>query len=167
MDVKDWRVSDPLSEVTRKERRLLLAVSVLAFFMAKTGAIPSKISTLGIEFQSSDQRFFLYVLAASVLYLTTVFIAYAMSDFIAWRKAILRYDIKDREELFDELRQQPSNAYEADIEKFKEDIYRKNRSIFRMTRPVSVLRAFIEFVLPVFVGLTVSFAVYRSALSLG
>ncbi len=167
MDIKDWRVSDPLSEVTRKERRLLLAVSVLAFFMAKTGAIPSKISTLGIEFESSDQRFFLYVLVASVAYLTIVFIAYAMSDFIAWRKAILMHDIKDHEDFFDELRKQPGNSYETELDRFKEDAYRRNRSIFRMTVPVSIVRAIIEFLLPIFVGLIVSLAVYRSALSLG
>ena len=74
VDYKDWRVSDPLSEVTRKERRLLLGVSVLAFFMVKAGAVPTKISALGIEFQQADQKLFWFVLSVIVAYLTIVFV---------------------------------------------------------------------------------------------
>ncbi len=53
---------DPLTEVTRKERRMLLFVSVVSVLIVKAGLIPKKISALGIEFNSTNQEGFLVVL---------------------------------------------------------------------------------------------------------
>jgi hypothetical protein len=38
------RVRDPLSEVTRKERRILLGTSALGIIVAKVGLVPTKIT---------------------------------------------------------------------------------------------------------------------------
>ena len=65
---KEKALVDPLSEVTRKERRMLLGLSMLGVFFAKTGIVPSKISTLGIELAATEQSSFFYVLAAMLVY---------------------------------------------------------------------------------------------------
>jgi hypothetical protein len=43
------RLRDPLAEVTRRERRLLLGASIIGLTVAKTGLVPTKISALGVE----------------------------------------------------------------------------------------------------------------------
>ena len=61
-------VRDPLTEVTRKERRLLLGMCVLGIVLVKTGLVPTKISAFGIEFSHTDQKFILIILAFVVSY---------------------------------------------------------------------------------------------------
>ncbi len=43
----DEKLFDPLSEVTRKERRALMVISLMNIFIIKTESIPSQISALG------------------------------------------------------------------------------------------------------------------------
>lgn len=62
------RVQDPLSGVTRSERKILLGVSVIAIAIVKTGLIPTKISALGIEFSQADRSALLGVMALVVIY---------------------------------------------------------------------------------------------------
>ena len=45
---------DPLSEVTRKERRALLGISVLGGALVNIALVPEKLSTFGIEFARPD-----------------------------------------------------------------------------------------------------------------
>jgi hypothetical protein len=66
-------IRDPLSEVTRKERRLLLGVSVLGLAMVKIGLVPQKISALGVEFSSVNQKTLLYLIALIVVYFFVCF----------------------------------------------------------------------------------------------
>ncbi|GAB3754198.1 hypothetical protein [Lysobacter olei] len=78
-------ISDPLSDVTRKERRMLLGLDVLAIFVSTTGLVPTKISALGVEFGAADQRAFLYVFAAVLAYFVAAFLVYGVSDYLGWR----------------------------------------------------------------------------------
>lgn len=87
-DLQQTRLRDALSDVTRKERRHLLGISLLGVVLKKTGLVPSKISGLGIEFQNTDQRALLFIVAFVILYFLFAFIIYAFSDFLAWRLAI-------------------------------------------------------------------------------
>jgi len=48
------KIIDPLSEVTRRERRALLGVSALSIAMSITHLIPTKISALGVEFPPTE-----------------------------------------------------------------------------------------------------------------
>jgi len=77
-------LADPLSELTRRERRVLLAVSALAILVADAGLLPSQISALGIEFDSYDQRFLYLSLVGFVFYFFATFGIYAYSDFLSW-----------------------------------------------------------------------------------
>ncbi len=78
-------LEDPLSEVTRKERRNLLAAAAIALSMAKIGLVPTKITALGIEFSPAERSRLFFVLAAIVGYFLTTFIVYATSDLVGWR----------------------------------------------------------------------------------
>jgi hypothetical protein len=77
---------DPLSSVTRRERKVLLAVSGAGLTIALTGAVPTEIATLGIRFEPGDQRVLLWVFGVVVAYFLFTFLSYAMSDFAqrAW-----------------------------------------------------------------------------------
>jgi hypothetical protein len=79
------RLRDPLSDVTRTERRNLLGVSAIGIVIAKSALVPSKITALGIEFDPSDQRALLKMLAAIVFYFLLAFVIYAISDLVEWR----------------------------------------------------------------------------------
>jgi hypothetical protein len=78
-------LNDPLSIVTRKERKLLLISSILGITIVKTGFIPTKISALGIEFAQTDQNSLLLVLGSIILYFLIAFLIYGTSDFLIWR----------------------------------------------------------------------------------
>src|SRR5436305_2954409 len=64
---------DPLSEVTRKERRTLLGVAALGIVVAKAGIVPSRISALGVEFGKTDQATLLRMLALIIGYFLLAF----------------------------------------------------------------------------------------------
>lgn len=154
MSERDLRLVDPLSEVTRKERRLLLGLCVLAFFLVEANAIPSKLSVLGVELQPADQGVLVLVLAGIALYLTVVFVTYAMSDFLAWRKEIFSAEMKDLDDVFlVQMRKIPRDQFEEGLESEQGRLFKQNKIWFSLTRPVSVLRALVEFFLPVVVGI--------------
>ena len=76
--------SDPLRAITRKERGVLLGASTLGIAVVKTGLVPSKISTLGIEFEQADKRALLILVGTIVLYFSIAFTLYSVHDYLAW-----------------------------------------------------------------------------------
>lgn len=83
--ISDIRSQDPLSEHSRKERRNLLLICLLGLIMKKAGLIPTKISTLGIEFTQTNQSTLLLLTGLLVTYYLISFIIYSFTDFVAWR----------------------------------------------------------------------------------
>ena len=81
---------DPLSEVTRAERKTLLLVSAIGIVMELTGLVPSKITTFGVEFSEADQDLLLGLFGGVVIYFLVAFLVYAWSDFLAWRAVMRR-----------------------------------------------------------------------------
>ncbi len=77
--LNELKLQDPLSEVTRKERRFLLGISALAITIIKVGIIPTKITALGVVFKETDQQSFLWILGLLILYFLIAFIIYATS----------------------------------------------------------------------------------------
>ena len=51
----DLVVYDPLTEITRKERRFLLGASALGIALVKVPLVPTKFSVLGLEFTPTNQ----------------------------------------------------------------------------------------------------------------
>jgi hypothetical protein len=140
----EYRLQDPLSEVTRKERRALLAASTVTIVVTKTGLIPSKIEALGISFSPGDQHSLLLVLGAVVLYFLVAFITYGLSDFLAWKLAF-NVSIRDRMER-DFLAKKKNKDLD---EKLRDVFLRNSRTLLAAVRPISFLRTVFEFVVPI------------------
>ncbi len=79
---RDLLLGDPLSDVTRKERRMLLAISLLGVGLVKTGLVPTKIEALGVEFDKANQQALLFLLAIVAVYFFSAFLIYAAADFL-------------------------------------------------------------------------------------
>ena len=88
--VRDF-LNDPLSDITRKERRNLLTAGVLGAFVVWTGLVPTKVATLGIELNLMEQKYFLILLGFIVLYFLVAFLLYGMADYFIWRERYREY----------------------------------------------------------------------------
>jgi hypothetical protein len=141
---KDLLLGDPLAEVTRKERRLLLGVSIIAVAIVKTGLLPSKIESLGVQFDKTNQQALLSILAWVTLYFLVAFVIYAAADFLAWRRALRRQDTEDTRAIL-------AHKSQGHDEELYESV-RNDRLALWVFRPVAVLRAGFEFLLPILVG---------------
>lgn len=96
------KVIDPLSEVTRRERRSLLGVSALSIAMSITHLIPTKISALGVEFPPTEQGLFLLVVAGVVIFYLLAFIVYAWADYINWKTELHMWRVQNQPPLPDD-----------------------------------------------------------------
>lgn len=88
-------VSDCLSEVTRKERRNLLGISMLSIAMTHAQLIPKRISALGVDFDQANQQRLLIIIAAIVGYYLFAFFIYGLADFSVWRLRFTEVATKD------------------------------------------------------------------------
>lgn len=78
--VEDTRVLDPLSEVTRRERKALLLVSLMALAISVGGLVPSEIQALGITLSQAERDSILVLISLSILYLLAGFWIYTLAD---------------------------------------------------------------------------------------
>ncbi len=146
-------LNDPLSMVTRRERKFLLVSSITGITIVKTGFIPTKISALGIEFAKTDQNSLLFVLGLIILYFLIAFLIYGTSDFLIWR---LTYSSALQDAMI--------NKWKSDVEKtpvmemsgyIAKYLSRGflSRVTLHLTQIVSWLRVVFEFILPIFLGI--------------
>jgi hypothetical protein len=159
------QLKDPLSQVTRNERRSLLGVSAIGIMIVKTGLIPSRISALGIEFSQTDQHSLLMAIAGVVLYFLLAFAIYSWSDLLAWKIAyydmMVLDDIESRKNSSDEPKREETISWR----KYKREILHKpiikdpevELAValpfwYGLHGKVSVLRAIFEFLLPIAIG---------------
>ena len=150
---KHVSLADPLSTVTRNERRMLLGLSMLTVFFVKADALPAKINALGVELQAVDQEALLYLISAVLLYFVVAFILYAMSDYIVWRNAIAREYLEQYRKDMIEREHYAQSPEEMEFESEEILVARRNRLWRSMTKPTSFSRAVFEFVVPILVGL--------------
>ncbi len=147
-------VRDPLSQVTRNERRFLLGVSMVGITLVKTGLVPSRISALGIEFTKTDQKSLLFIVALITAYFVVAFTIYAVSDFIAWRlvyRAALREAIAQSDKRIAQKRKELLDQFKE--ERLSMSSMPRGRIIFILSKPVSLIRTVFEFVLPILIGI--------------
>ena len=144
------RVRDPLSDVTRKERRALLAASLIGVTTKWTGLLPTEIDALGLKFASTDHQILLRILALVNGYFLLAFFLYAASDFIAWRLA-LRESIREASR-----RRRSLGELEEQIEQQAHDEIKRQYPLlvvsFTLVSVVSTARAIFEFLLPCVFG---------------
>ena len=81
---KDSALYSPLGDEVRKERRALLIASTIAIAIGASGIVPTRITTLGIEFSSGDRIILLRIVALVILYLTFAFLLHAVLDGLDW-----------------------------------------------------------------------------------
>lgn len=164
-DFEHTRLRDALSNVTRRERQFLLGISLLGVALIKAGLVPSKISGLGIEFQSANKQAFLSIVALVIAYFLFAFIIYAASDFLAWRLAISKQSIEkivsDYEKDLLNLFPQPETTDE-NVEQFKLDLQNKFRFYFKLITPTSIFRVLFDFGLPIAVGCYALFLIIKA-----
>jgi len=73
---RDLVLYDPLTETTRKERRVLLGVSALGIALVKVPLVPTKFSALGLEFAPTNQAVLLTLYSLLVAYFLVGFLIY-------------------------------------------------------------------------------------------
>lgn len=153
-------LKDPLSKETRDERRNLLAVSAIGIIVATTGLIPSKITSLGIEFNPANQRALLWVTAAIVGYFWLAFLIYGVSDFVAWRITFR----STRDKYLDERAAQIANDVKAKRTPIlKETAPQLLLFLLKVPRPVSWIRMFFEFIIPLLTGIVAIVVLLRQS----
>jgi hypothetical protein len=155
-------LSDPLSEVTRKERRMLLGVSMLGIAFVKMGIAPTKISSLGIEFANTESTVLFKVLGLMVTYFVAAFILYAFTDLLRWLKVIKDNQESDLKEEFEEW----SNHDGQLPDRFHDElmgIRSKWRFIHKYSPPTAYFRGLFDFILPLLVGVYSATILFLSA----
>ena len=78
-------LDDPLRDVTRKERRYLLVSATLGVFVSRAGILPTKITSLGVDFSTGDTVMLLKTLFGIITYFIVAFTIYGLSDILTWR----------------------------------------------------------------------------------
>lgn len=139
-------LTDLLREVTRKERRNLLAASTVGILVAKAGLVPTQLSTLGIQFTPPSQQVFVFLTACVVGYFTLAFSAYGVADFFVWRKKYQDYLVASAIEKLN-WSQEDQRNYDELHEGIPRAVW-----LYSMSKPVAFFQVAFEFVLPVIVG---------------
>ena len=162
-------VSDCLGEVTRKERRSLLGISMLSIAMTHAKLVPTKISALGVDFDQANQERFLLIIALVVGYYLLAFLIYGLADFSVWQLRFSEVAIKDT----GDHKQLLIDSSKADLYEQEPDEEEKthlsisesksiNSRLFKLSRSssrwidfapvISILRVLFDFVLPILVA---------------
>lgn len=76
-------LGDPLSDITRKERRNLLFASTVGCAIVSMDMVPTKLSALGIDFSSPAQSSFLILVAVVIAYFFFAFVTCGLADFLS------------------------------------------------------------------------------------
>lgn len=85
----DRDLFDPLSEVTRHERRNLLLASLVSLALTWSDLIPTSIDALGITVSPTDRESLVFLLGLALLYFSLAFLTYGSADLVRWRMARL------------------------------------------------------------------------------
>lgn len=140
-------LTDPLSLITRIERRNLLLASTAGILVAKAGLLPTQISALGISLSVSNQSAFIVVMALTVTYFVFAFLLYGIADFFVWRKKYQDY-LEHVDAYMESWSQEDQRYYDERRERVPEIGW-----LYRGAKPIAFIRAFFEHCLPVFIGL--------------
>jgi len=147
------RLRDPLSEVTRKERRALLGISVLGIALVHTGIVPSEVAALGITLNAPEQSKLLLLMALVCAYFLIAFVVYAFSDYAAWQRALhdatFERILKSQQELYSDVEEMHYTTAQNKLR----DGFPQLVLFVELTANVAKSRAFVEFAIPVVVAI--------------
>ncbi len=149
---KDHNISeilgDPLSGVTRNERRNLIAASFVVALMSITHAYPKEFVSLGIKIETSDLHYFVWGAIAVVIYFMAAFVVYGVGDYM--RTRALQYE-------YDKAVHIAGENWDEDDQAELDEMHRSVRSIdwvYVYGKYFLSVRAFFEFIFPLCCGVT-------------
>lgn len=144
--------TDPFGELSRKDRTMLLLISIVTIAISRAGLVPTKIVGFGIEFANIDRSAILWLLAASVLYFLITFLSHALPEFTSWT---VRYRwhwwrlANAEEPTYEEAENYPYGKHAS--EDFKQLWKRYDRAQWNFMR-VTLIRIGLDLGVPVVVG---------------
>lgn len=144
-DPRDY-LADPLSPISRAERRNLLLAATLAILVAHVNLVPTQISALGLAFAPPAQTAFLVITVFVVFYFIAAFAMYAVADLFVWRKRFYDYLAAVERESKDWTLQDQIEHDEIHANLPTIDWY------YEWSPRVANVRMLFEFVLPLLVG---------------
>lgn len=135
----DWArwLREPFTPPILKLRRNLLIVATIGLVMSWTGLVPKEITMLGVKFEQTEQTSLLLIAGVIVLYHLVTFVIYFISE--AQATAIERW-----RGAFEELDGTP---------------------LGQSTRWITILRASVDVIVPILIGLTASWVLLIQNLS--
>jgi len=175
------KLTNPLSEETRKERVYLLGTSAIGITIVFIGLIPTEVATLGIKFAEADRKSLLIIFALVVSYFLVAFGSYALSDFLLWREAERDSSLREQRRLLKRTSSEIEQEIEQELNLAKQDevelltsatdrqarrekrlrniaalekaITERHATPFIWTRPIISIRFAFEFIVPFAVGI--------------
>lgn len=137
-------LKDPLSHITRVERRNLLLASSAGFLVTQAKLVPKEISALGITLSEPDQKYFLLFVSGMIIYFLVAFVAFGLSDLYIWRKAYQDY--------LEELEAAKDSVSEESNIAFVMSGLPSLAWLYNSAGYLSVFRAVLEYLFPLFFG---------------
>jgi hypothetical protein len=160
---------NPLSEQSRAAHRNLLLIGSLSIVVAELNLVPTRISALGVDLDVGDQHGIRWALLIAVIYFGVAFLAPAVIDFAAWRgthtdarqsgkttRANIARFTTELQERAQAVERDPNGLTTAHTQ-FQEavaqlfDVQRRH-TLYRLLVPVDVVRAVLDFAVPLAVG---------------
>lgn len=78
------QMKGPLTDTTKRHRKLLLLLSLIAILMMKTGLVPEEVTALGIRFSKTDQDTILLITSMCIAYFLVGFVISVTCDLLLW-----------------------------------------------------------------------------------
>ncbi|KPA51999.1 hypothetical protein VT25_18165 [Photobacterium leiognathi subsp. mandapamensis] len=181
MEATQHRVEDPLSEVTRKVRRNLIATVAVVFLIVYGNLMPTKVDSLGIKFTDTDHAVLFTVLFLTLVYWLSSFVIYSSSDFLKWKIALTNIVIKEEEKEVEQyIKRKYGSAhlseksergettpldygdetFMAHQDKLKKELRMRTRLYNGPVYFVSIIRAIIDFIAPALLGFAALWHLY-------
>jgi len=146
------QLGDPLTEVTRKERKLLLSLSLLVLLIIEVGLFPTKIAAFGVEFKAENIESLFGLIGLVIIYLSIVFFIYSTIDVRKWRIESIQAGEHNLDDNYIHLKDAKTIQSILDalnsLERTSRVIMHNERENSRHTL-YSYFRIFIDFVFPI------------------
>jgi len=138
-------LTDPLSQITRIERRNLLIASTTGFLVATADLVPTEISALGISLSAPAQEMFVVAVSLTITYFLCAFLVYGISDFFIWRKKYQDY--------LEAVQTYMEGWSEEDQHNYDMSHVPRVPWLYQRAGLVAYVRALFEYLLPLVIGL--------------
>lgn len=135
-------LGDPLSGITRAERRNLLIASTVGVLVGKVGLVPTEIATFGLTFGQEAQDSFIWLVAVTLVYFVIAFLIYGLADFLILYKKRVDY-LEGVALVQGNWTQEDQRSYEELRESVPDVSW-----VYRVSSRTLVVRALFEFALP-------------------